>query len=165
MPIPQPSVQDPNDDKLRELVIYIALLSEGDRPFGKVKLNKLLFYIDFKAYLRFGKSVTGHEYQKLPAGPAPRRLLPIVPSLAVPPGADRAIGVRENDYYGKKQYRPFALRMPDVTLFDSAEIELIHHVVEYFLGKSAREGGDKSHRFIGGSLPKKAKRFHTRPHS
>ena len=152
MTIPQPSEQVPNDRKLRELVIYISSLSEGDPPFGKVKLNKLLFYIDFNAYVRFGKSVTGHEYQKLAEGPAPRRLLPVVPSLATPPGQDPDIAVRENDYYGRKQYRPFALRLPDSTVFDSAEIELIHQVVEHFRGKSAREVSDTSHRFIGWGL-------------
>ena len=30
----------PDDNKLRELVLYIAVLSEGDPAFGKVKLNK-----------------------------------------------------------------------------------------------------------------------------
>ena len=54
----------PDDNKLRELVLYIAVLSEGDPAFGKVKLNKLLFFADFTAYLSFGKPITGHEYQK-----------------------------------------------------------------------------------------------------
>ena len=36
-----------NDAKLRELVLYICYLSEGDNSFGKVKLNKILFYADF----------------------------------------------------------------------------------------------------------------------
>jgi hypothetical protein len=30
-----------------------------------VKLNKLLFFSDFTAYLLFGESITGQEYQKL----------------------------------------------------------------------------------------------------
>src|ERR1035437_1475045 len=64
--------QKPNDDKLRELVLYIATASEGDEPFGKVKLNKILFFADFEAYRRFVRSITGHEYQKLAQGPAPR---------------------------------------------------------------------------------------------
>ncbi len=55
---------EPDDIKLRELVLYLATLSEGDATFGKVKLNKLLFYADFNAYLKFGKPITGHEYQK-----------------------------------------------------------------------------------------------------
>ena len=52
--------------KLRELILYLARESEGDDYFGVVKLNKLLFYIDFEAYRRFGKSVTEQEYQALP---------------------------------------------------------------------------------------------------
>jgi hypothetical protein len=51
--------QHANDDKLKELVVYLSSLSEGDEYWGAVKLNKLLFYIDFVASRRFGKSVTG----------------------------------------------------------------------------------------------------------
>jgi hypothetical protein len=39
--------QRPDDEKLRELILYVSTLSENDPNFGAAKLNKLLFYTDF----------------------------------------------------------------------------------------------------------------------
>src|SRR2546430_4752145 len=109
------------DQKLAELILYIATLSEGDPRFGAVKLNKLLFFADFQAYLRFGKPITGQEYQKLEFGPAPRRLPPVLEELK------RAgdVAVRVHDYYGHNQQRVFALREADLSLFTAAEVDLV----------------------------------------
>ena len=70
--------QRPDDEKLRELILYVSTLSEYDPNFGATKLNKLLFYTDFLAYQKFGSAITGQEYQALPQGPAPKRLKPII---------------------------------------------------------------------------------------
>jgi hypothetical protein len=44
--------QHPDDEKLRELILYVSTLSKDDDNFGATKLNKLLFYADFLAYQR-----------------------------------------------------------------------------------------------------------------
>src|SRR2546425_884388 len=75
-----PTLQQ-GDEKLAEMILHIAQLSEGDEPFGATKLNKILFYCDFLSYLYHGKPITGQEYQKLPNGPAPRRLVPVLQYL------------------------------------------------------------------------------------
>ena len=41
----------PNDEKLRELIVYISDRCETDETFGAVKLNKILFLADFNAHL------------------------------------------------------------------------------------------------------------------
>ncbi len=51
------------DEKLRELILHICIRSEDDEAFGAVKLNKLLFFSDFLAYLRLRKAITGQDYQ------------------------------------------------------------------------------------------------------
>ena len=145
---------EPDNTKLRELVLYVAVLSEGDPAFGKVKLNKLLFFADFTAYLMFGKPITGHEYQKLQKGPAPRQLLPVIPALEIPPGDDPDIAVRESTFYGYKQYRPLALRPPNMDIFAFKESELVKELVENFKGKTAMTMSDQSHLFIGWQLAK-----------
>src|SRR5437764_15373763 len=102
-----------NDEKLRQLILYIAELSEGDEPFGYTKLNKLLFYCDFLAYLNFGKSITGHEYQKLENGPAPRQMVPIVRDME-----ERGLlKMRQESYYGKSLVRALALEEADLEAF------------------------------------------------
>ena len=133
------------DEKLRELVLYISELSEGDRPFGAVKLNKLLFYVDFNAYKHLGKPVTGQEYQKLEHGPCPRRMKPIMESMS----SSGEIAIRKVEYYGHNQHRPFALREPNLDIFTAREIDLINRVVEHFRGINATEISEKSHAFAG----------------
>src|SRR5262249_7882245 len=131
-----------NDAKLRELVVLIATLSEGDKPFGKVKLNKLLFFADFTAYRYFGKSITGHEYQKLPQGPTPRNLLKVIPSLGGQGRGDRDIIVRRQDYFGKDVHRPLALRSPQTSAFTFDELSLVTNLVKKWHGKTAKEISD-----------------------
>ena len=146
--------QPPNDKKLKELVLLIAVKSEGDESFGKVKLNKLMFLADFMAYLDFGKSITGHEYQRLPWGPAPRQLLAIVPAFCKPPEPDADVAIRVNDYHGKQQERPFALRLPDTRVFAPEELMLVENLVSRFAGVNARDMSEMSHRFLGWRLAK-----------
>ena len=81
-------------------------------------------------YLSFGKPITGHEYQK--TRPAPRQLLPVIPALKTPPGNDPDIAVRKNIFYGWKQYRPLALRPPNMNIFAFKESELAKDLVENF---------------------------------
>jgi Antitoxin SocA-like, Panacea domain len=64
--------------KFKDLLLYFAQrgLNEG-MTLGSTKLNKLLFFTDFRAYQRRGAPITGARYQKLQWGPAPRALLPV----------------------------------------------------------------------------------------
>ena len=64
--------------KFKELMLYFSKrgLDEG-LVIGSTKLNKLLFFTDFRAYAELGSPVTGATYQKLTWGPAARQLLPM----------------------------------------------------------------------------------------
>jgi len=134
-----------SDAKFRELIVYLSLLSEGDDSFGSVKLNKLLFYIDFTAYQRWGRSVTGKEYQKLEQGPAPRALLPVFQRLR----DEGAMALREKKYFNRFQKRPVALREPELSVFTPEEIDLVNHVVEKCRHLDGTAISNKSHEWIG----------------
>ena len=142
------------DTKLRELVLLIATLSEGDEPFGKIKLNKLMFFADFTAYRHLGKSITGHEYIRKPHGPVPKKLIQVIPALGSSSKTDPDIFVRKQDYYGNDLYRPIAKRIPDISWFTFPEIKIIENVVKEWRGKSAKDISEISHRFAGWSLAK-----------
>ncbi len=51
--------------KFRELILFIARETKDDRSCGATKLNKILFYSDFRAYEQLGRSITGECYQNL----------------------------------------------------------------------------------------------------
>lgn len=136
---------EPNDEKLKELILYIASRSEGDDYFGATKLNKLLFFADFIAYLNFGQPITGHEYQALERGPAPRRFVPIRDEMQ----ANGDIAFRLRDFYGLAQHRIFSLREPNLDLFSAEEIDLVNRLIFLYWDKSAAEISSDSHQFAG----------------
>ena len=108
----------PKDRKLAELILFISERSEGDPAFGEEKLTKLLFNADFSAVRMFQKSITGQEYEKRYACPAPKRLAAIRKILV-----DRGeLAIREREPYGAKQNRSFALRTANLADFSPDEI-------------------------------------------
>lgn len=134
-----------DDGRMKELILYLAAKSEKDPRFSSTKLNKLLFYCDFAAFRRFGRSMTGHFYQKLPFGPAPKAMLPILEQMK---GNQDCVEI-ERDHFGHTQRRVLALRPPDVSLFSAEEIYLADGVVGDLWDSTASEVSDLSHDFIG----------------
>jgi hypothetical protein len=138
----------PSDKKLEELILFICQRSLGDKRFGAVKLNKLLFFCDFAAYVKLGRAITWQEYQKLEHGPAPRRIVPTLGKLQ----GDGALAQAEHDFYGRRQVRSVALRDPDLSLFTVEEIALVTEMIGEFWGKNATEMSEISHEFNGWRL-------------
>lgn len=133
-----------SDAKLRELILYVADRSQNDPDFGMTKLNKILFNIDFTAYGRTGRPVTGAEYQALANGPCARRLKPLLGSLL----KDKAAGIKRVPR-GFTQQRVVALREPDLSHFTSDEIALVHEIIDGFRGLTATKISTLSHHFPG----------------
>src|ERR1700677_2825411 len=94
--------------RFRELIIYVSKNSEDDPYFGAIKLNKILYYSDFRAFERFGIPLTGAVYFRLRNGPAPKVMIPVRNAL-IKEGAIRVDVVRLGEY---DQYRTIALRPP-----------------------------------------------------
>ncbi len=136
------------DKKFCELVLYISEKSAGDAAFGATKLNKLLFYADFLAYLNFGEAISGQEYFRLPNGPAPRKMIPLRRSM-VEAGE---ILLQKAEFCGFPQDRIVPLRPARKDDFAPHEIALVDKVIELHKGKTASEISDESHDFVGWSL-------------
>jgi hypothetical protein len=139
-----------NDAKLRELILFVAARSEDDLNFGSIKLNKLLFFADFLAYVKLGKAITNHPYMRLPNGPAPKRMKPILEQLIT----DKSLAIQERNRYGRTQKVPISLRDADLTLFSSEEIAIVTEVLDGMRRKNAKGIGTLSHRFEGWKLAK-----------
>lgn len=133
-----------SDQKFKELILYLAQKSEGDERFGAVKLHRLLFYVDFVAYLTLGQSVTGQEYQKQRFGPTARRLLPVQKEMQ----EDDEIAIRQDDYFGKNQNRVLAKRLANLDVFSPQEVDLIDRVVRRFWNSNATVLSDETHRLF-----------------
>jgi uncharacterized phage-associated protein len=135
-----------DEHKFAEMILYLCRVSEGDERFGAVKLNKLLYYSDFRAFAVRGTPITGAEYQKLQFGPAPRQLLPVKRRLE----ADGSVKEREEGVLG--MVRLLALREPDLDCFAGSDIA----IVDQILGWAAKYSGTRlsklSHAHVGWNL-------------
>ena len=140
-----------DEEKLEELILYVAQKCSNDPAFGSVKLNKILYLSDFLAFGMWDEPVTSVEYFHLPKGPAPRRLVPIRDRLTS--RGDLAVQpVRLAS--GKVQKRPVNLREPKLEAFTAREIALVDRVIETLWGKDADETSELSHRFVGWKMTK-----------
>lgn len=143
--------RQPDDAKLQELIVYISTISVGDKYYGATKLNKLLFYADFVAYRRYGKSITGQEYQALSQGPAPKRLKIVMEQLR----KSGQVTERVKRFHNFTQITTKPLALADLGKFTQQEIALVHELVQRFWNHSARQISELSHEFIGWSLAEK----------
>jgi len=135
----------PADSKLAELMLFVSDRSADDERFGATKLNKILFYADFAAYLFLGAPITGQEYQRLGNGPAPRRLVPVRDLLV----ANQELAIQRVQYYGRPQERTIALRSARLAEFTADEIALVTKIIEENWTRNARQISLKSHKFHG----------------
>ncbi len=131
--------------KFRELLLYVAKLSEGDPRCGRTKLNKILFYADFGAYRKLGRSISGQTYLKREFGPVAGGLPATIDAMV----ADGECVWASRDHYGRSLHKLLPLREPDLAVFDAAEVDLVRQVVEELWELNATEVSDLSHRFIG----------------
>jgi len=129
------------DERLRELIIYIASRCEQDRYFGATKLNKILWHADVAAFAFYGKPITGVAYQRLNQGPAPKKLLPIKNRMLV----DGDILERRPQLGQRRQHRIIPLREPNLDLFTARDIAVVDEVISALWDKNAGEVSTLSH--------------------
>ncbi len=131
-----------DEDKLAELLLYVATALRDDPTAGTTKLNKVLYFAEFSHIRSHGAPITGAAYQKLPQGPAPRRLLPVRASLI----ETEAARLEKTNYLGYTQHRLVPLREPDMSGFSDSELRAVDQVVEALRGKTAAVVSEMSHR-------------------
>lgn len=135
-----------DERKLAELILYISQKCANDPTFGATKLNKILCYSDFLFYAYNDRGITNVEYQKLPNGPAPRRLIPVRDKLI----KNGDLGIQEVPLKnGQTQKRTVNLRNPNLDLFTGTEIAIVDRMIESMQGVTAEDVSEMSHSLVG----------------
>ena len=131
--------------------LYSAILFFCKEGVLKTKLNKLLFYADFKHYKGYAISITGARYAHIPFGPAPDNYEIYYGALF----SQKAIQFIEEIYPAKRGGEPVvgeiikAVKKPDLSLFAASELRIMASVQEDFEKYNAREITDLSHKEVG----------------
>jgi hypothetical protein len=137
---------------MKELILYVASYCHKARVLGNLgatKLNKILFYADFGAYLKLGQPITGQEYFALDWGPALKRMKPIQAEMS----ATGELQIAKADAGTNRiQHIFIPCRAPNLSFFTAEEISIVDQCICRFILKSANDVSDESHEFIGWDL-------------
>lgn len=134
-----------DERKFAEALLYVAGKLAADPAGGAIKINKALFNADFGAMRAHGHPITGAEYQKLPHGPAPRRLLPVRSALIESGAAE----MREELYLGLTVKRLVPRRQADLSVLSPSERQMLDQAVEVERRRSGAESSAASHQEPG----------------
>ncbi|MDA0264392.1 MAG: Panacea domain-containing protein [Chloroflexi bacterium] len=132
---------DYNEEKFKELILYISEACRAHPIFGATKLNKILFFSDFIAYEDLGSSITGAEYMALEFGPAPREMIPIREEMVL--NGDIVIERRGS------QTRLVPERPPNSEIFSPEERAIVDRLIELLKCQDAEWISELSHKFLG----------------
>jgi hypothetical protein len=135
---------DRQQERFRELILYVSKRCEDAIYFGAVKLNKILFWSDMWAFRRLGRPVTGAEYRRFQKGPAPT-LLPVVRREMQIEGI---LDIERRKMFDYEQERTVARREPDTSLFSVEELRIVDEIISQFWNENAEEVSDLSHDVI-----------------
>jgi hypothetical protein len=127
--------------RLREAVLYVSRACEQVEYFGLVKLNKIIWRADFESFAQRGQPVTGRQYQRLPQGPAPVEMLPVLNELQ----ADGLLRIERRKVVDFEEQRPVALAEPVLTFFSPSDIECLDRAISAYWDKTGTETSDISH--------------------
>lgn len=131
-----------NQKKYKNAIIYFANKVQNG-TLGKLKMMKLLYYLDFDFFEKYGRSVTGDQYLRFENGPVPRFAEKILKEMD---GKEIKITRRKvADGYNDQQHIE-ALTNFDVNVFSKEELIMLEEIAskwEKFTGtemKSASHG-------------------------
>lgn len=134
-------------ERLKQLILYVAKRSAGMSRFGAIKLNKIIWRADFYAYAARQVPVTGRAYQRLEMGPAPVEMAPLLAEMQ----QDGLIAI-EGIYLGQSadgsdvvEKRTSALREPVLSWFSSDDLKFVDEAIQHYWHMTGTEASDDSH--------------------
>jgi hypothetical protein len=142
--------------RLAELVLYVGAKCARHEHYGVLKLNKILFYSDFRAYRVLGEPITGVEYRKYEHGPAPAIMGPLRLALQRAGHAFEYMNPLhcilndDGEEMSEKQLLP--KRKPNMELFTREQIMLVDEVIQQLRPLTGQEVSRMSHEHPGWRL-------------
>lgn len=111
----------------------------------KTKINKFLFYADFKHFRDHSRSITGSRYAHAPYGPCPDKFEHIFTWLT-DRGDVQIVEVPWNNYMGEQIH---AQVKPNLTVFTRSELQVLTEVKDRLSKRTAKYLSELSHKERG----------------
>jgi putative zinc finger/helix-turn-helix YgiT family protein len=132
---------------LSRFINIVNLFSAKVKPY-KVKMNKLLYYVDFACFKYYGRSMTGLRYEAIQMGPVPAHYAMLF-DFSKGSGAfeTEEIWFEETGTSGEKFSAD--IRFFKKELFLEAELEILKRVIQRFQDTTTNEIIKLSHNELG----------------
>lgn len=130
-----------NEKKYKNVVLFFAKRVRNG-TLGKLKMMKLLYFLDFDFFEKYGKSVTGDSYLRFENGPVPQNAEKILKIMA-----DKEIKITKikvaNGYNDKQLIE--ANQDFDMNVFSKEELVMLEEIADKWEKFSGSEMKMASH--------------------
>lgn len=130
-----------NEKKYKNVILFFAGKIQNG-TLGKLKLMKLLYFLDFDFFEKYGKSITGDEYLRFENGPIPRMAEKILKQMS---GQEIKITRKKVADGYKDQQHIESLRSFDVGMFTGEELLMMEEIADKWEKFSGTEMKNASH--------------------
>ncbi len=130
-----------NEKKYKNLILFFANKIRNG-TLGKLKIMKLLYFLDFDYFEKYGKSVSGDEYLRFDYGPVPKMAKRILEKMN---GKDIKITKKKIGSGYNDQQHIEALKDFDVNLFSKEELLMMEEIANKWERFSGAEMKNASH--------------------
>lgn len=131
------------EEKTKNLVLYICEKLKDEDTFGSTVLNKVLYYIDSVQYLKTGSPISKFGYIRQKNGPTPKpaQFLRLRDELI----NEGRMGIEDKESFGYIQKRPVAITRASREVFSGEEMSIIDQIIEAFKDVNATIASYVSH--------------------
>lgn len=130
-----------NEKKYKNIVLFFANKIKNG-TLGKLKLMKLLYFLDFDFFEKYGQSVSKDEYLRFENGPVPRMAEKILKQMD---GKEIKISkIKIGFGYNDKQHIE-PLKDFDINLFSKEELMMLEEIADKWERFSGSEMKTASH--------------------
>src|SRR3989344_3037466 len=123
-----------DENKYKNVILYLSRNVGKGSVWGKKKMYKLLYYLDFDFFEKYEKPITGDIYHKLKMGPAPSYFDVMAAELQEACKLFVGKGRTGHGYNDAVVYK--ASQDPDLTVFSKEEIEMLDRVIALYGDKT-----------------------------
>lgn len=139
---------------IEKLIDILVILAKGSQELTKLRINKLLYFIDKYHLWKYGRFVLNDKYYRLPLGPIPSRTFNLIDNFFEPRIVFRGRKIDKNpleEYFEASKNRSGydTLKLKKEVNFGSlsdSEIEIIDYVLKTYGRQSTGQLVNISHR-------------------
>lgn len=130
-----------NEKKYKNIVLFFANKIKNG-TLGKLKLMKLLYFLDFDFFEKYGQSVTKDEYLRFENGPVPRMAEKILKQMD---GKEIKISKIKIGFGYNDKHHIEPLKDFDINLFSKEELMMLEEIADKWERFSGSEMKTASH--------------------